>query len=86
MTISDHDYNQARTILVNAGSATASKSHVKHNTNGGSPDSDGKQLLQEARDEFRNLDVGQPNLISAMTQAHYNAIHNAANQMNITDW
>ena len=35
-----------------AGSDTASKSHPKHNTRGGSPDGHGESLLQEAFDEW----------------------------------
>jgi len=86
MAISDHNYNAARTILINAGSKTANASHIKHTGGSGSPDGHGISLLQEARDEFRATDAGQANLKSGMTQAHYNAIHAAANQMGITSW
>ena len=84
--ISDNNYNKARTILVAAGSITAQKSHEKHTQGAGSPDGHGQTLLGEARDEFRETDAGQPNLHSGMTQAHYTAIHNAAQQMSIQDW
>lgn len=86
MAISDRAYNQARAILINAGSHTANASHPKHTGGAGSPDSHGQDLLREARDEFRNNDQGQPNLRSGMTQAHYDAIHDAANEMGIQNW
>ena len=86
MAISDHDYNTARAILVAAGSRTAAKSHDKHTNGAGSPDSHGKDLLREARDDFRITDAGQANLQSRMTAAHYAAVHNAATQMGITSW
>ena len=86
MSISDADYNRARAILVQAGSATASKSHDKHTQGSGSKDSDGQGLLREARDEFRGADAGQPGLQSGMTQAHYDAVHQAADRMGITQW
>jgi hypothetical protein len=86
MAISDYNYNTARTILINAGSQTANASHPKHTGGAGSPDGHGKSLLREARDEFRINDVGQANLQSEMTIAHYQAIHRAANQMGIINW
>ena len=86
MAISDHNYNTARGILIAAGSMSANASHVKHTQGAGSPDGHGQALVAQARDEFRLMDIGQPNLQSGMTAAHYNAIHNAANQMNITHW
>ncbi|GKW06413.1 hypothetical protein LHL03_11010 [Pectobacterium carotovorum] len=86
MAISDDDYNQARAILIRAGSKTASASHEKHTQRAGSPTSHGKSLLQEARDEFRAGDQGLLNLHSDMTQAHYDAIHEAADAMNIENW
>jgi hypothetical protein len=84
--ISDDAYNKARTILANAGSDSAKKSHVKHTGGKGSPEDHGKQLLREARDEFRKKDKGQPNLKSEMTVDHYNAIHKAAQEMKISSW
>jgi hypothetical protein len=86
MAISDNDYNQARDILIAAGSKTAEKSHPKHTGGKGSPVAHGQDLLREARDEFRQKDQGQPNLDSGMTRAHYDAIHAAARQMNIEEW
>jgi hypothetical protein len=86
MSISDNDYNTARDILAKAGSNTAAASHVKHTQGQGSPEHHGKQLLREARDEFRGKDHGQPNLQSGMTAAHYQAINRAAKQMGITNW
>lgn len=86
MAISDRDYNQARAILINAGSNTANASHPKHTGGAGSPDNHGQSLLREARDEFRNSDRGQPALRSEMTQAHYDAIHAAAAEMGIQNW
>ena len=86
MAISDNNYNRARAILVAAGSNTAVTSHEKHTQGAGSPDGHGQALLREARDEFRGTDAKQPNLHSGMTQAHYTAIHSAAQQMNIQDW
>ena len=86
MAISDNDYNQARNILAAAGSDTASKSHPKHTQGAGSPESHGRSLLAEARDEFRGTDSGQANLSSGMTQAHYQAIHQAAGAMGIDQW
>ena len=86
MSISDNDYNRARAILVQAGSASADKSHDKHTQGKGSPDSHGQDLLREARDEFRGTDAGQAGLQSGMTQGHYNAVHQAADKMGITQW
>ena len=86
MSISDNDYNRARAILVQAGSKTASKSHDKHTQGAGSNDSDGQSLLREARDEFRGTDGAQPNLQAGMTQGHYDAVHQAAGRMGITQW
>lgn len=82
--ISQNDYNTARNILINAGSATANAAHHLHN--GNVPDHYGVQLLQEARDEFRQMDAGGNNLQSGMTQAHHRAIHRAANEMGIQQW
>jgi hypothetical protein len=86
MAISDSNYNKARNILVQAGSASASTSHPKHTQGNDSPDSHGQDLLREARDEFRGTDARQQNLQSGMTAAHYTAIHSAAQQMDINDW
>ncbi|WP_278503775.1 hypothetical protein [Phocaeicola barnesiae] len=82
--ISQDAYNTARNILINAGSETARASHPLHN--GSVPDYYGLQLLQEARDAFRQMDVGENNLRSGMTQAHYRAIHDAADEMGIQQW
>jgi hypothetical protein len=51
VTISTHNYNTARNLLIAAGSLSAKKSHPKH---GGDawPDGHGQSLLREARDEF----------------------------------
>jgi hypothetical protein len=86
MTISDSDYNAARSLLVTAGSDTARNSHVKHGTKGGSPMDHGKKLLQEARDEFRRQALGQKALKSGMIERHYKAIHDAARKMGVTGW
>ena len=86
MPISDNNYNQARDILINAGSDTASKSHPKHTGNRGSPEDHGKELLREARDEFRETDKGKQNLKSGMTQAHRDAVLAAAQKMGIANW
>ena len=86
MAISDNSYNAARNILAQAGSHTAGASHPKHTQGKGSPDSHGQELLREARDEFRTADAKQPNLKSGMTEAHYNSIHKAAEEMGITNW
>lgn len=86
MPIKDEDFNKAKSILTQAGSSSAGKAHVKHTQGKDSPDGDGKQLLQEARDEFRETDVRQPNLKAGMTQAHYDAIVKAATEMGITEW
>ncbi|MEZ4453146.1 MAG: hypothetical protein R3B09_27035 [Nannocystaceae bacterium] len=86
MAISDQNYNTARSTLVQAGSLSAAKSHVKHTNGAGSPDGHGRSLLAEARDEFRRTDAGQPNLQSGMTAGHYTAIHTAATQMGLTNW
>ncbi len=84
--ISDRQYNTARSILVQAGSHSADASHVKHTRGAGSPDGHGQELLREARDEFRQTDANLPGLRSRMTQAHYDAIHNAAETMGIEEW
>lgn len=86
MAISDHNYNTAKAILTQAGSNSAAASHNKHTQGKGSPLAHGRSLLAEARDEFRRLDAGQGNLQSDMTVAHYNAVHAAARQMNVTVW
>lgn len=85
MPISEDGYNKARGVLVQAGSKTAEKSHPKHNVDK-VPDDHGKSLLQEARDEFRKMDQGQPGLTSEMLPAHNDAIHKAAGVMGITEW
>jgi hypothetical protein len=83
--IKPDDYNTARNILVQAGSDSASKSHPKHNTDS-VPDTHGKDLLAEARDEFRSTDAGGDDLRSEMSQDHYTAIHKAADEMGIDQW
>jgi len=86
MAISDNNYNRARAILAAAGSKTANASHEKHTQGAGSPLGHGQSLLREARDEFRGTDAGQDALRSGMTQAHFDAVHNAADQMRIGAW
>ena len=54
-TIKSDAYNKAKALLTKAGSVTASKSHVKHGTDGTCPADHGKAMLQEARDEFNKL-------------------------------
>lgn len=85
-SISDEDYNDARDILIAAGSKTAEKSHKKHTKRAGSPGKDGKSLLAEARDEFRKADAGKADLVSDMTKAHHKAVKDAADKMGITSW
>lgn len=84
--INDGDYNAARNTLIAAGSNSAKASHPKHTQGRGSPDGHGIALLREARDEFRAADAGQAHLVAGMTQAHYDAIHAAAERMGITMW
>lgn len=86
MAIKDSAYNKARDILIHAGSCSASKSHVKHTNGSNSPDDHGKDLLREARDEFRNMDKGKKDLKSEMTQDHHKAIKSAADAMGLTSW
>ncbi|MEE1785909.1 hypothetical protein PUR71_23845 [Streptomyces sp. SP17BM10] len=86
-TVKAAAYNQARSILANAGSKTAAKSHPVH----GKPDvpvSYGTSLLASARDEFRAADKNLPpkDKKSDMSIAHYNAIHSAAKTMGIDRW
>jgi len=79
MAISDHDYNTARNMLIVAGSDTAEKSHPKHTGGAGSPNSHGRQLLVEARDEFNMMNpVARTNGRAAVVAA--------ANQMGIDHW
>ncbi|GHF46629.1 MULTISPECIES: hypothetical protein [Streptomyces] len=86
-TIKPAAYNQARSILANAGSQTAAKSHVIHGKDD-VPVGYGTSLLAAARDEFRAADKKLPakDKKSDMSIAHYNAIHSAANTMGITTW
>jgi hypothetical protein len=81
--IKEADYNAAKGILTKAGSKTASKSHAKHNTDGTVEEDHGKELLREARDEFRKSNPGTQ---SGMEQAQYDAIHKAAGKMGISSW
>ena len=79
MTISTHDYNTARLLLIAAGSRTASASHPKH---GGDawPDGHGVSLLREARDEFNEINV------VATRNAKRAVVVSAAAQMGIANW
>ncbi|WP_175411559.1 hypothetical protein [Streptomyces sp. TRM64462] len=86
-TVRARDYNQARSILANAGSQSARKSHPVHDK----PDvpvAQGQDLLREARDEFREMDAGLPDKQkkSRMSQEHYKAVHDAADTMGISHW
>jgi hypothetical protein len=84
-TIKAQHYNLARGTLVQAGSHTAGKSHVKHQQEGDVPEAHGQQLLGEARDEFQESDKGHPEIHKAgMTQPHYDAIHKAAGQLGLS--
>jgi hypothetical protein len=85
MPIKPQKYNAARSILANAGSQSAAKSHPKHAADGDARDDHGKSLLREARDEFRETDKDHPerDKKSRMTQPHYDAIHEAAETMNL---
>ncbi|MFG2844940.1 hypothetical protein ACGF12_17475 [Kitasatospora sp. NPDC048296] len=86
-TVKADAYNQARSILANAGSQTAAKSHPIHGKND-VPVSYGTSLLASARDEFRTADKNLPpkDKKSDMSIAHYNAIHSAAKTMGIDTW
>ncbi len=86
-TIKPAAYNQARSILANAGSQTAAKSHPIHGKDD-VPVSYGTSLLAAARDEFRHADEHLPakQKKSGMSIPHYNAIHSAARVMDITVW
>lgn len=83
MTIKDRDYNKARSILAQAGSMRAQKSHIKHNTNGGSPDKHGRSLVEEAIADFQAMDAGQANLENGMTAEHAEAVRKAEAEMGI---
>ncbi|WP_438289781.1 hypothetical protein [Streptomyces sp. HUAS TT7] len=86
-TIKPAAYNQARSILANAGSQTAAKSHPVHGKDD-VPVSYGTSLLAAARDEFRHTDRNLPakQKKSDMSIPHYNAIHSAAKTMGIDRW
>ncbi|WP_329461329.1 hypothetical protein [Streptomyces sp. NBC_01431] len=86
-TIKAAAYNQARSILANAGSQTAAKSHPVHGKDD-VPVSYGTSLLAAARDEFRHADRNLPakQKKSDMSIPHYNAIHSAAKTMGIDRW
>ncbi|MCC3777779.1 hypothetical protein [Streptomyces sp. UNOB3_S3] len=86
-TIKPAAYNQARSILANAGSQTAAKSHPIHGKDD-VPVSYGTSLLAAARDEFRQTDKKLPpkDKKSDMSIPHYNAIHSAAKTMGIDRW
>lgn len=86
-TIKPADYNQARSILANAGSQTAAKSHPVHGKDD-VPVNYGTNLLTAARDEFRQADRGVPakDKKSDMSIPHYNAVHSAAKAMGIDRW
>ena len=86
MAINDNNYNSARATLVSAGSGKARAAHEAHTQGAGSPLHYGQALLKEARDEFRNLDIGKSPLTSGMTSAHHTAIMTAANKMGIDNW
>ncbi|MBV2154120.1 hypothetical protein [Kitasatospora sp. SUK 42] len=81
------DFNNARGILVKAGSKTAEKTHEAHGVKD-VPVSHGTSLLAEARDEFRAADRNLPakDKKSDMSIAHYDAIHKAAKTMGIDTW
>lgn len=87
MAIKDKAYNSARSILAQAGSMTASKSHVKHTRGKGSPDGHGRSLLAEAAEEFRALDEDEDedDLTEGMTEDHYNAMESASAKLGL-DW
>ncbi|GHG53994.1 hypothetical protein [Streptomyces griseocarneus] len=80
-------YNQARSILANAGSQTAAKSHPIHGKDD-VPVGYGTSLLAASRDEFRHTDRKLPakQKKSGMSIPHYNAIHSAAKVMGIDRW
>lgn len=86
-TIKPAAYNQARSILANAGSQTAAKSHPVHGK-ADVPVGYGTSLLAAARDEFRQTDRNLPpkDKKSDMSTPHYNAIHDAAKVMGIDRW
>jgi hypothetical protein len=83
-TISTTSYNQARSILANAGSQTATKTHPARG-NVHLPVSYGISLLVNARDEFRSTDRNIPpkQKKSDMSILHFNALNSAENIMGI---
>jgi hypothetical protein len=86
-TIKPAAYNQARSILANAGSQAAAKSHPIHGKDD-VPVGYGTSLLAAARDEFRQADRNVPakDKKAGMSAPHYNAIHSAAQTMGIDQW
>lgn len=83
MPIKDNAYNSAREILINAGSKSAEKSHVKHTNGKDSPDAHGHSLLNEALLEFRAADASSQNLIDGLTIDHKAALDKAAKKMGL---
>jgi hypothetical protein len=81
--IKEADYNAAKAILTKAGSKSAGKSHGKHNTDGTVEEDHGKEMLREARDEFRKTNKGEK---SGMAEPQYEAVHKAASKMGISNW
>lgn len=83
MPISDQNYNDARHLLLSAGSNTAKASHVKHSKKNSSPDGHGKDLLIEAIREFRQQDAQNQALTRGMSMMHFVAVSNAATIMEL---
>ena len=87
-TISDKQYNDAKAILVRAGSKSAAASHVKHGNDGGSPESHGKALLVESRDELVGLanKLTDPAKKEEAVKKAKAATREAASKMGISSW
>ncbi|QZT37169.1 hypothetical protein K5X82_18385 [Halosquirtibacter xylanolyticus] len=87
MALSDKKYNDARTILITAGSKSAANSHLKHTKGKGSPEGHGVQLIVEAIEEFRQTDAKSLMKTRGMSMEHFVAVSNAATEMgmNIED-
>ncbi|MFD9209091.1 hypothetical protein ACFVZM_22790 [Streptomyces sioyaensis] len=78
-------YNRARSILAQAGSYWAAKSHPIHGVSSVAVHY-GTDILAESRDEFRALDASAPNKRSGMAMWHWEVIRKAAKLMGIEHW
>ena len=80
MPIRNLDFNLAYQTLVMAGSNN--KTHIRHGKKGNCPDGQGRNLLRDVRDEFREVDQHKPNLHLGLTAEHYKALAKAASYLN----